>query len=122
PANRSTPGHALRTLAACATEVPRLVTVLGEPRASLRDRPRIRFAHQAGPAVLHDLERPAGIACGDHRLLREKRLVRNHSEVLVHRRIEDSEAARVQISELAGIHAACEADAAIEAQPCGDRL
>jgi len=90
--------------------------MLSEPCAGLGYRSRIRFANQAGAPVFNDLERPAGVTRGDHRLMCEKGLVRNHAEVFVHRRIEDGEAARVEIRKLAGVDAARKANAAVESQ------
>ena len=55
-----------------------------------------RLDDEPGLAVGDDLERPAGVGRRHDRLLGEERLVRDHPEVLVDRRVVDGEAARVE--------------------------
>ena len=69
-----------------------------------------------------DLERAAGVRRRDDRLLGEKRLVGNHAEVLVHRRVVDGEAACVEPRELFLVDAPGEACAPVEAVLAGDVL
>ena len=77
----------------------------------------LRLGHEAGDAVGDDLERPARVGRRHHRLLGQERLVRHHPEVLVHRRVVDGEAARIQVGELLLRDTAEEARAAV-----GERL
>src|SRR5207248_3978044 len=58
----------------------------------------------------------------DHRLLGEERLVRDHPEILVDRRVVDGEAARVEIRQLALVDSAGEAHAPVEAVPARELL
>ena len=62
-----------------------------------------------------DLERPACVRRREDGLLREERLERNHPVVLVHGRVVDGEAARVEVGELGLGHAAREPRAPVQA-------
>ncbi len=89
-------------------------SVRGEVRARLRERGRLGRDDDAGLAVVDDLERPAGVGRRHDGLLGQERLVRNHPEVLVDRRVVDGEAARVEIGEPLVVDAAGELDLAVE--------
>ena len=77
-----------------------LVGVVAQPDGRRGDRRGLGGDDAPGRAVVHDLERPAGVGRGDHRLAGEERLVRAEPEVLVDRRVERREAGRVEIGEL----------------------
>src|SRR5262249_18301168 len=115
--DRLVPRDAARDLLAGASPSLRLVDVTAQPRARRCERGRAWLAHQPGTAIGDNLEGAAGIRCRDDGLLREERLVRDHSEVLVDRRVVDGEAARIEIRELLLVHAAGEARAAVEPAP-----
>ena len=62
---------------------------VAEPRGRARHRRRLGRDDEPRPAVVHDVERAAGVGRRDHRLAGEERLERPHPEVLVDRRVED---------------------------------
>ena len=69
-----------------------------------------------GLAVVDDLERAAGVERRHDRLAGEERLVGDHPEVLVDRRVVDGEAARVEVGEPLAVDAAGELDLAVRAR------
>ena len=73
-------------------------------------------------SVADDLERAPGVRRRQHRLLGEERLERDHPEVLVHRGVEDREAAAVEVGELLLGHASGEPRATVERASAGERL
>ncbi len=91
-------------------------------RESLGDCRGLRLAHEAGLLVGDDLERPAGIARGHDGLLRQKGLVRHEAQILVHRRVEDGPAPRVQARQLLLIDSPCEPQPTLETLLAGQLL
>jgi len=89
--------------------------VAGEVGTGARKLDGLGRDDNAGLAVANDLERAAGIGRRDHGLLGQERLVRNHPEVLVDRRVVDGEAARVQVGEPLVVDATRELDLAVQA-------
>ena len=90
---------------------------------ALGDGRRSRLHHEhrcAGPRRLR-AGRPASRR-RDHRLLREERLVRDEAQVLVDRRVEDGEAARVLLGERGVVQPPGEGDPPVEAVVGGDPL
>ena len=88
-----------------------------QPRAA-PPRPRVGVAAPTTRPVRRSATTSSGPPASrgrDHRLLGEERLVRDHPEVLVHGRVEDRQAARVEVGELLVVDPAGEADAAVEA-------
>ena len=100
----------------------RVVDVLAQPGAGLRDGGGRGSQTRPGAAVGDDLERAARVGRRDDRLLGQERLVRDHPEVLVDGRVVDGEAARVEVGELLLVDAAGERRAAVEAVPLGELL
>ena len=95
-------------------------TWLGEVRAGPGELGGLGRDDDPGLAVVDDLERAAGVDRRHDRLPGEERLVRDHPEVLVERRVVDGEAARVEIGEPLVVDAADELDLAV--QPGGEPL
>src|SRR5205823_4994076 len=100
----------------------RVIDVLAQPRTCFRERCRPRLTDDPGAAISDDFERAAGVGGRDHRLLGQKGFVRDHPEVLVHRRVVDREAACVQTRELLLVDATREARAAVETVPLRNLL
>ena len=111
---RAIPRQLLGDAAARLSPRARVVDVIPQPGAGFGDGERSRLADEAGATVVHDLERPARVGGRDDRLLGEERLEGHHAEVLVHGRVVDGEAARVEIGELGVADAAGERHAAVE--------
>src|SRR5581483_12089991 len=116
------PGDRAGDVAACTSELARVVRMLAQPCARARDVLDRRRDDETRLQVAHDVERTAGIRRRDYRLLREEGLVRHESVVLVHGRVVDTEAARVQIGELAVVDAPGEGRAPVEAALARDPL
>ena len=89
-------------------------------RTPARARPASGATTTPGLAVADDLERAARVGRRHDRLPGEERLVRDHPEVLVDRRVVDGEAARVEVGEPLVVDAAGELDLAV--QPGGEPL
>ena len=93
PRDVSVPGHRRGDLAACPAERCASSGWSRSHAAARASSRRVGAATSPVAPSVDDLERPAGVGRRDHRLLGEERLVRDHAEVLVDRRVVDGEAA-----------------------------
>ena len=112
---QSVPGDARGDLAPRLSEGLRLVRVLAQASGRARELAGLGCGDEPGAAVGDDLERSAGVRRGQHRLLREERLVRHHPEVLVDGGVEDGETAGVERRELGLVDPARELGAPVQA-------
>ena len=96
--------------------------MLAEPPRGAGELGGVGSGDEPRPTVGDHLERPARVGRRQHGLLGQERLVGDHPEVLVDRRVVDGETACVQRGELGFVDAAGELGAAVQAALVRDRL
>src|SRR5664279_5684924 len=116
------PGDGPRDLATRTAEGPGFVLVRSEPLERSREVFAPRRDDEPGLALAHDVERPTGVRHRDDRLFGEERLVRDEPVILVHRRVVDAEAARIEIGELYVADPAQKRRPAVDAASAGQLL
>ena len=88
--------------------------VRGEPRGCVADLGRRRSDDEPRASVVDDVERTSCVAGRDDGLRRQEGLVRPHPVVLVHGRVVERRARRVQLGESLGVDAPLETHPTVE--------